>query len=134
MISSIAQETPPRRFNMAAYCIAAAAATRPNAQALVVVHNPAATAPAEIWTFARLEEAVLRIAGGLKGSGLAPGARILIRLENTRANTYNRTTGDITGYMGADLSAVFLPHAFKDIVIQGVKTHDIRNKNRIHFN
>ncbi|MCK5090195.1 MAG: AMP-binding protein [Hyphomicrobiaceae bacterium] len=81
--SSIAQETPPRRFNMAAYCIAPAAATRPNAQALVVVHDPAATAPAEVWTFAQLEEAVLRIASGLKAAGLAPGARILIRLENT---------------------------------------------------
>jgi acetyl-CoA synthetase len=83
MISSIAQETPPRRFNMAAYCIGRAAATRPNAQALVVVHDAAATAPAEIWTFAQLEEAVLRIASGLKTAGLAPGARILIRLENT---------------------------------------------------
>jgi acyl-coenzyme A synthetase/AMP-(fatty) acid ligase len=78
-----AQETPPCHFNMAAYCIAPAAATRPNAQALVVVHDPAATAPAEVWTFAQLEEAVLRIASGLKAAGLAPGARILIRLENT---------------------------------------------------
>lgn len=83
MIPSIAQETPPRRFNMAAYCIGRAAATRPSAQALVVVHDPAANAPAEVWTFPQLEEAVLRIAGGLKASGLAPGARILIRLENT---------------------------------------------------
>ncbi|MGI9403745.1 MAG: class I adenylate-forming enzyme family protein [Hyphomicrobium sp.] len=83
MISSIAQETPPHRFNMAAYCIAPAATTRPNAQALVVVHDAAATVPAEVWTFAQLEEAVLRISSGLKAAGLAPGARILIRLENT---------------------------------------------------
>ncbi len=70
---------------MAAYCIGRAAATRPGAQALVVVHDATATAPAEVWTFAQLQEAVLRIAGGLKASGLAPGARILIRLENTSA-------------------------------------------------
>ncbi len=44
-----------------------------------------AARPAEVWTFAQLEDAVLRIAGGLKDAGLAPGARILIRLDNTSA-------------------------------------------------
>jgi acyl-coenzyme A synthetase/AMP-(fatty) acid ligase len=83
MTSGTAKETPPDRFNMAAYCIGRAAATRPNARALVVVDDAAASAPAEVWTFAQLEEAVLRIASGLKASGIAPGGRILIRLENT---------------------------------------------------
>ena len=42
-------------------------------------------APAEVWTFADLEDAALRIAGGLRELGLSPGDRILIRLENTSA-------------------------------------------------
>jgi len=80
-----APETPPPRVNMAAYCIADAAAERPNAPALIVVADPGASSPAEVWTFADLETAVLRVAAGLKAMGLAPGARILIRLENTSA-------------------------------------------------
>ena len=77
--------SPPPRFNMAAYCIGRAAAERPDAPALIVVADAGAGAPAEVWTFAELEDAVLRIAAGLKARGLAPGARILIRLENTSA-------------------------------------------------
>jgi len=74
---------PPPRFNMAAYCIGRAAAARPQAQALVVVDDAASGTPAEVWTFADLEAAVLRVGEGLKTAGLEPGARILIRLENT---------------------------------------------------
>jgi acyl-coenzyme A synthetase/AMP-(fatty) acid ligase len=68
---------------MAAYCIRQAAAARPSAPGLIVVADAGASAPAEMWTFAQLEDAVLRIAAGLKKAGLEPGARILIRLENT---------------------------------------------------
>jgi acetyl-CoA synthetase len=74
----------PPRFNMAAYAIGRSAATRPDAPALIVIDEVGAR-PAEVWTFATLEDAVLRIAGGLKQTGLAPGARILIRLDNTSA-------------------------------------------------
>jgi acetyl-CoA synthetase len=38
-----------------------------------------------VWSFADVEDAILRIAGGLRASGLQPGARILIRLDNTSA-------------------------------------------------
>ena len=75
----------PSGFNMAAYCIGRAAASRPNAPALIVIADAGASRPAEIWTFAELEAAVLRVAGGLAQTGLSPGARILIRLENTSA-------------------------------------------------
>ena len=75
----------PPRFNMAAYCIGRAAASRPNAPALIVIADAGASRPAEIWTFGELEAAVLRVAGGLAQAGLSPGARILIRLENTSA-------------------------------------------------
>jgi acyl-coenzyme A synthetase/AMP-(fatty) acid ligase len=74
----------PSRFNMAAYAIGRAAAARPQHPALLVTAD-AGGAPAELWSFADIEDALLRIAGGLRASGLQPGARILIRLENTSA-------------------------------------------------
>jgi acyl-coenzyme A synthetase/AMP-(fatty) acid ligase len=73
------------QFNMAAYCVARTAAERPGAPALIVIADPAASAPSEVWTYALLQDAVLRIAGALQQSGIAPGARILMRLENTSA-------------------------------------------------
>jgi acyl-CoA synthetase (AMP-forming)/AMP-acid ligase II len=78
-----APESVAPRFNMAAYAIGRAAHERPNAPALLVIDDVSAKAPAETWTFAAIEDAVLRIAGGLKQAGLQPGARILIRLDNT---------------------------------------------------
>ena len=79
-----AADTLPQRFNMAAYAIGRAATARPKHPALIVMDAPGAP-PAEVWTFADLEDAVLRIAGGLQAAGLTPGDRILIRLENTSA-------------------------------------------------
>ncbi len=78
-------EMPPRHFNMAAYCVGRPARTSPNAPALLVVADPAHAEPLETWTFAAVERAVLAIAAGLKSQGLAPGARIMIRLPNTSA-------------------------------------------------
>lgn len=75
-------ELPPARFNMAAYAIGRAAAASPDKPALVVISDPLQP-PAEIWTFAALEDAVLRVAAALQAEGLKPGARIMIRLDNT---------------------------------------------------
>lgn len=77
------RESVPPRFNMAAYAIGRAAALRPDAPALLVIDDVGASQPAEAWTYRALEDAVLRISGGLKQTGLSPGARILIRLDNT---------------------------------------------------
>ncbi len=74
---------PPGRFNMAAYAIGRAARVWPDKPALMVIAGAARPDLAEIWTYARLEEAVTRIAGALAASGLAPGGRVLIRMENT---------------------------------------------------
>jgi len=73
---------PQPRFNMAAYCIGRAAAAHPTKPALLVISDPLQT-PAEVWTFAELEDAVLRVAAALQAEGLEPGARLMIRLENT---------------------------------------------------
>lgn len=76
---------PPPRFNMADYCVGRPARSRPGATALIVVADPTHCDPAETWTFAEVERAVLSIATGLVREGLAPGARIMIRLPNTSA-------------------------------------------------
>ncbi len=73
----------PARFNMARYCLAAATRA-PEKPALIVVRDDSGT-PAEVWTFAALEDAILRMAGGLRAAGLRRGDRLLIRLENTSA-------------------------------------------------
>jgi len=72
-------------FNMAAYCLAEAARVHPGKPALIVIADAGAKTPAEIWSYRDLEDAVLRCAGALKAAGLAPGDRVLIRLENTSA-------------------------------------------------
>ena len=72
---------PPARFNMARYVIGQSAQRVPDKTALVVLAEPGAP-PAETWTYAELEAAMLRLAGGLSALGLPPGARLLIRLEN----------------------------------------------------
>lgn len=73
---------PPPRFNMAAYAIGRAAAALPDKPALVVVTEPGRP-PAQMWSFAALEDAVLKVAGALRARELSPGARVLIRLDNT---------------------------------------------------
>ena len=76
-------ELPPARFNMARYCLAAAQAT-PDKVALVVVSDAHALIErAECWTYAQLDEAVRRVAAGLRSLGLKPGERLMIRMGNT---------------------------------------------------
>ena len=74
---------PHQTFNMAQYCIGRAAEGRPDHPALIIVNDPKANLPSEVWTYRELQSAILRIAAALKKLGLQPGARILIRLENT---------------------------------------------------
>ena len=77
-------ELPPARFNLARYCLDAAAKAAPDKVALIVVSD--AHAPVERverWTYAQLDDAVRRVAAGLRRMGLEPGARIMIRMGNT---------------------------------------------------
>ena len=69
-------------FNLARHCLAETAGRLPDKAALYVATD-ASGVPAETWTFARLEEAVLKVAGGLARLGLDRGDRVLLRLGNT---------------------------------------------------
>ncbi|TVR64590.1 MAG: AMP-dependent synthetase [Candidatus Competibacteraceae bacterium] len=75
---------PPTRFNMARYCLSAAAQATPDKVALIVVSDARAPVEsAERWTYAQLDGAVRRVATGLRRLGLKPGARLMIRMGNT---------------------------------------------------
>ena len=77
-------ELPPVRFNMARYCLQAAARATPDKVALIVVSDAGVSVEAaEHWTYAQLDEAVRRTAAGLRRLGLEPGARLMIRMGNT---------------------------------------------------
>jgi acyl-coenzyme A synthetase/AMP-(fatty) acid ligase len=78
-----AERGPAPHFNMAEFTIGRAARAAPDKPALVVIEDAAAADRAKVWTFARLEAAVLGIAGGLAHRGLKPGNRLLLRLDNT---------------------------------------------------
>ena len=76
-IRTLAGPACPAPFNLAAYVLAAGAAT-PEKIALQIL-TPAGD---ELWSYARLTAAVLGVAAGLAGLGLAPGSRVLLRLGN----------------------------------------------------
>ena len=74
----------PERFNLARHCLETGALRPGGKLALAVVGDAdPGTPPLEAWTFAQLEDAVLRVAAALEDCGLIPGDRILIRLDNT---------------------------------------------------
>ncbi len=68
-------ERPPGRLNLARYCLAGKPAEK---TALVV-----AGATTGRWSYGSLEDAVLRLAAGLRRSGLEPGERLFIRMGNS---------------------------------------------------
>ena len=76
--------TPPSKFNIARYCLGDDPLRDLAKPAMIVVTDgDAAAEDAEYWTYAGINDAVLRIAGGICSMGLAPGARIMIRMGNT---------------------------------------------------
>ena len=68
---------------MAAYTIGRAATSAPDKPALLVFDDPSGKTAYEIYNFADLEDAILKIAAALQDSGLAPQSRIIINLSNT---------------------------------------------------
>ncbi|WP_036280313.1 acyl-CoA synthetase [Methylocystis sp. ATCC 49242] len=72
------REPVPPRFNLARYCLADNARLRPDATAITVVGDDHVLR----WTHAELDLRVRRLAAGLQSLGLAPGARVMIRMGN----------------------------------------------------
>ncbi|UWQ93987.1 acyl--CoA ligase [Rhodobacteraceae bacterium M385] len=68
----------PSRFNLSSYVLSKAQET-PDKIALAIL----GPARAERWSYARLEDAVARAAGGLVAAGLTPGDRLMLRLGNS---------------------------------------------------
>ncbi|MEC9367974.1 MAG: class I adenylate-forming enzyme family protein [Pseudomonadota bacterium] len=76
-------QLPPARFNMADYCLGVSQARKPAKTALLVLRDADNPVVTESWSYAELEDAVLRVAHGLLDAGHAPGERLVIRLDNT---------------------------------------------------
>ncbi|MFZ1324501.1 MAG: AMP-binding protein [Candidatus Contendobacter sp.] len=76
-------QQPPAQFNMARYCLAAAQTTPDKVALLVVSDAQAPVEQAEAWTYRQLDDAVRRVAAGLRAFGLESGARLMIRMGNT---------------------------------------------------
>ncbi|MGF7161478.1 acyl-coenzyme A synthetase/AMP-(fatty) acid ligase [Rhodoligotrophos appendicifer] len=74
-------DPPPARFNLARHCLAQSAAANPSRRALVVASD--ADGPGEVWSFAALEDRVLRLAEGFRALNLDPGARVFMRMGNS---------------------------------------------------
>lgn len=73
-------EPCPKRFNAAAYCVAASAARFPEKDALIVVDGDAPERQVGRWSFSEMDQAVRRAAGALRAAGVEQGDRVLIRL------------------------------------------------------
>lgn len=72
----------PEQLNIAAYTLGRMASSRPDSIAFDFYDGTSKT-PENSWTYAQLEDAVLRLANGLRGTGLKMGDRILLRMGNS---------------------------------------------------
>lgn len=72
----------PERFNIAAYALGRMAASKPDNVALMVFDGTTHE-PSDVWTYAALEDAVLRTRNGLQSLGIKMGDRVLLRMGNS---------------------------------------------------
>lgn len=75
-------EETPERFNIAAYALGRMAASKPDHPALMVFDGTRHE-PSDVWTYASLEDAVLRTKNGLQSLGIKLGDRVLLRMGNS---------------------------------------------------
>ena len=69
----------PDRFNIARYCLSEPARRHPGKTALIIAGDGGAE---RRWSYADLDLAVRRLAGGLLAAGAKPGDRLMIRMDN----------------------------------------------------
>jgi acyl-coenzyme A synthetase/AMP-(fatty) acid ligase len=70
---------PPARFNIARYCLAGHARSRPEKTALIVAGG---SGRERTVSYGEIDRLVRRLAGGLGRFGLPPGSRLMIRMDN----------------------------------------------------
>ncbi|MEM9726275.1 MAG: AMP-binding protein [Pseudomonadota bacterium] len=108
----------PAEFNAAQFCLARAAAERPEAEALLVVDGDAPERLRARWTFAEIDAAMRRAAGAMVAAGLSPGDRVLIRLgdgpEFPIAYFGALTAGAVAAPVSSQLSQGELEHIIRD--------------------
>lgn len=75
-------DLPPEKFNLARYCLEASAARHPDKMALILCDDRERPERARRLGFGEIEEAVLRLANGLRNCGLEAGDRLIIRMGN----------------------------------------------------
>jgi acyl-coenzyme A synthetase/AMP-(fatty) acid ligase len=68
----------PSRFNLAGYCLAEKPRLRPDDKAVTVIGDNSE----HCWTYGALDRDVRSLAAGLRGLGLPPFSRIMIRMGN----------------------------------------------------
>lgn len=96
---------PPAHFNIAQACLRKQATASPDKAALVVAHDPADGSADEVWTYARLEDAVLRVSTVLLAMGVKKGDRILLRLGNTAGMAITFLAATAIGAIAIPLSS-----------------------------
>lgn len=103
----------PAPFNLAAHVLAPATQT-PEKIALAVLGS----AGAERWSFGRLSEAVLGVAGALERKGHSPGARVLLRLGNTVEFPIAFLGAVAAGMVPVPVSSQLTPAEIDDVLTQ----------------
>jgi len=78
-----AGDLPPQEFNLARYCLQKYASILPDKTALIICRDPLTPQSDQHWTYAQIEQAVLRLAGGLVSAGFKRGDRLFIRMGNS---------------------------------------------------
>lgn len=119
MSDGSAHDPVPRAFNMAAYCIGRAARETPDKKALLVFEtaDPRGDNDAvERWSYRDLENAVLKIAGGLASRGLKRGDRVAIHLGNDSASALLFFGAIAGGYIALPLSDQLTPHELRALL------------------
>jgi acyl-coenzyme A synthetase/AMP-(fatty) acid ligase len=91
----------PARFNLARYCLAENARLRPNDLALTIVGDAGALR----FTYADLDRKVRALAAGFRALGLAPGARVMIRMGNEAGAALSYFAAIAGGYVALIASA-----------------------------
>lgn len=88
---------PPPRFNIARYCLGPSANRPPDKTALIIAGGEGRS---RSWTYGELDRLVRSVAHGLRKQGVAPGSRLMIRMDND--------IGYILAFFGA-MSAGLVP-------------------------